>query len=91
MYILYMKDGDYMNTQIKKIGNSKGVIIPSAILKMLNIKESEELTIKVEGKDIILSKVDIFDPKSLEELFLDYKGTYNGEIIFDDSEGREVW
>jgi len=86
-----MKDGDNMNTQIKKIGNSKGVIIPSAILKMLNIKESEELTIKVEGKDIILSKVDIFDPKSLEELFLDYKGTYNGEIIFDDSEGREVW
>jgi len=86
-----MKDGDYMNTQIKKIGNSKGVIIPAAILKMLNIKESEELTVKVEGKDIILSKVDIFDPKSLEELFLEYKGTYKGEIIFDDSKGREVW
>jgi antitoxin MazE len=86
-----MKDGDFMNTQIKKIGNSKGIIIPAAILKMLDIKESEELSVKVEGKDIILSKIDIFDPKSLEELFLEYKGTYEGEIIFDDSKGREVW
>jgi len=80
-----------MNTQIKKIGNSKGIIIPAAILKMLDIKESEELTVKVEGKEIILSKVNSFDPKSLEELFLDYKETYKGEIIFNDSKGREVW
>lgn len=80
-----------MNTQLKKIGNSKGIIIPAVILKMLDIKESEELTVKVEGKEIILSKVNSFDPKSLEELFLDYKETYEGEIIFDDSKGREVW
>lgn len=91
MYILFMKDGDFMNTQLKKIGNSKGIIIPAAILKMLDIKESEELTVKVEGKEIILSKVNSFDPKSLEELFLNYKETYKGEIIFDDSKGREVW
>lgn len=91
MYILFMKDGDFMNTQLKKIGNSKGIIIPAVILKMLDIKESEELTVKVEGKEIILSKVNSFDPKSLEELFLDYKETYEGEIIFDDSKGREVW
>lgn len=80
-----------MNTQLKKIGNSKGIIIPAAILKMLDIKESEELTVKVEGKEIILSKINSFDPKSLVELFLDYKETYKGEIIFDDSKGREVW
>lgn len=91
MYILFMKDGDFMNTQLKKIGNSKGIIIPAAILKMLDIKESEKLTIKVEGKEIILSKVNSFDPKSLKELFLDYKETYKGEIIFDDSKGREIW
>ena len=91
MYILFIKVGEYMNTQLKKIGNSKGIIIPAAILKMLDIKESEELTVKVEGKDIILSKVNSFDPKSLEELFLDYKETYKGEIIFDDAKGKEVW
>ncbi len=80
-----------MNTQLKKIGNSKGIIIPAAILKMLDIKESEELTLKVEGKEIILSKVATFNPKALEELFVDYKGTYEGEIIFEDSKGREIW
>ena len=80
-----------MNTQLKKIGNSKGIIIPAAILKMLDIKESEELTVKVEGKEIILSKVNSFDPKSLDELFLDYKETYKGDIIFDDAKGKEVW
>jgi antitoxin MazE len=86
-----MKDGDIMNTQIKKIGNSKGIIIPAAILKVLDIKESEELNLKVEGQEIILSKVKAFNPKSLKELFLDYKETYKGEIIFDDAKGKEVW
>ncbi len=47
--------------------------------------------LKVEGNEIILSKVDAFDPRSLEELFLGYTGEYQGEIIFDDSKGREVW
>jgi antitoxin MazE len=86
-----MKDGMVMNTHLKKIGNSKGIIIPAAILKMLDIKESEEFSVKVEGNKIILSKTDVFNPQSLEELFLDYKGTYKGEIVFDDTKGREVW
>jgi len=79
-----------MLTQIKKFGNSKGIIIPAAILKVLDIKESEELTIKVEGKEIVLAKKEVFDPHSLEELFLEYKGIYQGEIIFDDAKGREI-
>lgn len=91
MYILFMKDGEFMNAQIKKIGNSRGIIIPAAILKVLDIKESEELSIKVIGNEIILTKEDVFDPKSLEELFIGYKGTYKGEIIFEDTKGREVW
>jgi len=80
-----------MNIQLKKIGNSKGIIIPSSILKTLDIKLSEQLKVKVEGKEIILSKVDTFDPQSLEELFLDYKGMYSGKIVFDNSKGKEVW
>lgn len=80
-----------MNTQIKKIGNSKGIIIPAAIIKILKLNESDELKIKVKGNEIILSKVKDFNPKSLEELFVDYKGTYQGEIVFDDAKGKEVW
>lgn len=80
-----------MSVQIKKIGNSKGIIISAAILEILDIKEREKMSIKVRNKEIILTKIDGFDPKSLEELFLDYKGTYKGEIVFDDTKGREVW
>lgn len=80
-----------MSVQIKKIGNSKGIIISAAILEILDIKEREKMSIKVRNKEIILTKIDGFDPKSLEELFLDYKGTYKGERVFDDTKGREVW
>ncbi len=80
-----------MSVQIKKIGNSKGIIISAAILEILDIKEREKMSIKVRDKEIILTKIDGFDPKSLEELFLDYKGTYKGERVFDDTKGREVW
>lgn len=80
-----------MNTQIKKIGNSKGIIIPAPIIKMLDLKEFEELSLKVEGDDIILSKAEVFDPKSLDELFKEFNGKYEGEVVFDDVKGREIW
>lgn len=80
-----------MTTQLKKIGNSKGIIIPAGILKTLDIKDSEELMIKIEDNQIILSKKAVFDPKSLDELFDGYKETYKSEIIFDDVQGKEVW
>jgi len=80
-----------MNTQIKKIGNSKGIIIPAAVLKIMNLKEHEELSLKVEGNDLILSKVSSFNPQSLEELFEGYTGTYKAELVFADDVGREKW
>ena len=49
-----------MNTQLKKIGNSKGIIIPAAILKILDIKESEEFTVKVKGKRNYIIKSKFF-------------------------------
>lgn len=80
-----------MNTQIKKIGNSKGVVIPSPIIKMLNLNEADELTIKVKDGKIILSKMEVFNPQSLEELFRGYNETYQGKIVFDSNKGREIW
>ncbi len=80
-----------MTTQIKKIGNSKGIIIPSAVLKIMNLKEHEELTLKVEGNDLIVSKSSTFNPQSLDELFEGYTGTYNAELVFNDDVGREKW
>lgn len=80
-----------MNTKLKKIGNSQGIIIPSSMLKFLNINEKEMLNIELEGDEIILTKANKFDPKSLEELFEGYTGKLDSEIVFDESLGREIW
>jgi len=80
-----------MNSQIKKNGNSKVIIIPSAIIKTLGLSEKDNLSIKVPDDKIILTKANTFNPKSLKELFDNYNDRYNAEIIFDDAKGREVW
>jgi antitoxin component of MazEF toxin-antitoxin module len=86
-----MDRGGWMTTQIKKIGNSKGIIIPSAVVKIMNLKEHDELTLTVEGNDLIVSKGSTFNPQSLDELFEGYTGTYNAELVFFDDVGREKW
>lgn len=90
VYTLF-EGGTFMDSEIKKIGNSKGIVIPASVIKMLNLKEKDKVEIKVVDNQIILTKVDTFNPKSLEELFIGYEGTYNEKIIFDDEKGDEVW
>lgn len=80
-----------MKRKIRKIGNSKGVVIPAAIIKSLALKEKDKLNIEVADNQIILTKADSFNPQSLEELFVGYEGTYREEIVFNDDKGREVW
>lgn len=80
-----------MISEIKKIGNSKGIVIPSSIIKMFDLKEKDELEIKVVNNQIVLSLVNSFNPKSLAELFVDYQGQYKEEVIFDNAVGEEVW
>lgn len=91
MYILFVKAGVIMQTQIKKIGNSKGVVIPASILKVMNIHENDVFEIVSNGHDIILTKIVSFDPKSLEALFDGFEGSYHESIVFDDDQGREIW
>lgn len=50
-------------TQIIRVGNSKGVIIPAAILRELSLTERDSLAIRTEGGNIILS------PTPAEERF----------------------
>ena len=45
-----------MRTVIRKIGNSRGIIIPSALLAEAELKEEVELTLK--GKSLIIEPVD---------------------------------
>ena len=75
MYIfcIYYKQMENMETRLQKQGNSLGIRIPKGILKCLNIKTNDVLTIEQEEDKIIISV-----PKkkkiSLEERFNNYHG-----------------
>ena len=43
-------------TQVLRIGNSKGVILPAGVLKELSLSERDSLDIRTEDGKIILSK-----------------------------------
>jgi antitoxin MazE len=45
-----------MNTSLKKIGNSQGVILPSSFLKELNIDNNTPLEMELTDKGIIIQK-----------------------------------
>ncbi|KQZ12929.1 MULTISPECIES: AbrB/MazE/SpoVT family DNA-binding domain-containing protein [unclassified Mesorhizobium] len=47
-----------MNTVIRKIGNSEGVILPKEILERLNIKAGDQLSITETAKGVTLEAVD---------------------------------
>ncbi len=80
-----------MKTEIRKFGNSKGIIIPSAIIKTLGLEEKDSLILKVEENKIIMKKAEKNKPKSLIDLFKGYKGDYDFEVVFDDVVGDEEW
>ncbi len=80
-----------MKTEIRKFGNSKGIIIPSAIMKTLGLEEKDSLILKVEENKIIMKKTEKNKPKRLIDLFKGYKGDYDFEVVFDDVMGDEEW
>jgi len=47
-----------MNTTIRKIGNSEGVILPKELLDRLNLKTGDQLQIVETDKGITLEPVD---------------------------------
>ncbi|MER9754844.1 AbrB/MazE/SpoVT family DNA-binding domain-containing protein [Mesorhizobium sp. M0166] len=47
-----------MNTTIRKIGNSEGVILPKEILDRLNLKAGDQLQIVETGDGLALKPVD---------------------------------
>ena len=47
-----------MNTTIRKIGNSEGIILPKEILDRLNLKAGDQLQIIETGDGLTLKPVD---------------------------------
>ncbi|MGO2344122.1 MULTISPECIES: AbrB/MazE/SpoVT family DNA-binding domain-containing protein [Vibrio] len=56
-----------MRTQVRKIGNSLGNIIPSAMVRQLELKEGSELEVKSEGGKIIIEPIKRHRPKFISE------------------------
>ena len=46
-----------MTTRLIKIGNSRGILIPSSILKKMSLKEKDELMIQIEDGRIVLTAI----------------------------------
>ena len=46
-----------MTTKIIPIGNSRGIVLPSSILKKLSLKEKDELMIRIQDGQIVLTAV----------------------------------
>jgi putative addiction module antidote len=65
-----------MNTTIRKIGNSEGVILPKEVLDHLGLKAGDQLEIIETGKGLALEPVDdVFERqmKAAREIMDKYK------------------
>lgn len=47
-----------MNTVIRKIGNSEGVILPKELLEKMNLKAGDSVVISQDKDEIVLSRAD---------------------------------
>tara|TARA_R110001592_G_scaffold66617_2_gene204568 strand:+ start:8765 stop:9022 length:258 start_codon:yes stop_codon:yes gene_type:complete len=76
-----------MKTAIRKIGNSSGAIIPSTILKKLNLVEGDIIEITDDGKRIVIEPKQERPKYSLDELIqaCDEKAEIPAELLDWDS------
>ncbi len=49
------KRGELLKTNIRKIGNSAGMILPAVILKKLDLSEGDEIEISENGNQIVIT------------------------------------
>ena len=57
-----------LKQRVQQYGNSYGVIIPSAILKVLDIEKGDTLKLDISRKRIIFEKIgDVTDAKPKQE------------------------
>lgn len=89
VYTLPIEVG-YMDSIIRKWGNSQGVLIPKELLEEAGLKVDDAIKISLNrSKELVISK-----PKrqTIKELFKDYKGDY----MFEEDDwggpvGDEIW
>lgn len=81
-----------MEANIIKVGNSKGIIIPSKFLKLIGI--SEKVRIDVEDNKLIIESLEENPRKNWEALFSKANSKNDTEILIPDvfeDESFEEW
>jgi len=78
-------------THIAKWGNSKATRIPSKIIKELDLKDDQVMTIAVKGQSIILTPVKN-QPTDIHELFAGWQddGVRDNELDWGKAKGNEI-
>jgi len=79
-----------MNATIQKWGNSHALRLPKALLDMVDLKENDEVEIKVQNGALLI--VPVKKHKTLEERIAQYKGDYKcSEWDTGKPKGNEVF
>jgi len=52
------QDNPVMNTTIRKIGNSEGLILPKELLDRLNLKAGDNVVVVQEGQELRLRRLE---------------------------------
>ena len=80
-----------MEARLQKWGNSDAVRIPHVMLKSLNLKTNDKITLEQYDDKIVISK-SIEKQISLKERFENYSGdNLAEEFVWDEPRGREIW
>lgn len=72
-----------MQSNIRNIGNSKGVILPQSFLKQCFIEN--EINIEVKGNTIVISPANEHKRKGWAEAFREMAKTGDNELIIPDT------
>jgi antitoxin MazE len=70
-----------MKANIIAIGNSKGLIIPSALLRRLNITDKTCINISVENNEIVLKPI----RQGWEEISKEMRENEDDSLLMDES------
>ncbi len=80
-----------MKTKISRWGNSVAIRIPKSILRMLSLKENEEVELLVEEEKIVIKPVTPGKYKLSELLEQITPENMHGEVDTDEPVGKEEW
>ena len=80
-----------MEAKLQKWGNSDGIRIPNSILKSLNLKTNDRVSLTQDEDKIIISKIK--DEKiSLKERIENYNGPdLCKDFEWYEARGKEIW